>query len=107
MMTMDSIVLLTILVILLVTLPVVIIRLSAQAKEKNNSDDDNFFPKTVGSGGYIVLDLPEEQKSIFHDLLKGFEDYSLSRGYKVEFSVDNSIADKIAFKFTIMEAKSS
>ncbi|MHB8137992.1 MAG: hypothetical protein ACYDGO_06330 [Smithellaceae bacterium] len=57
----------------------------------------------VGSGGFIILELPEEQRSIFHDLLKGFEDYAKLRGYTIYFSVDNSVPHKIAFKFTIGE----
>jgi hypothetical protein len=28
----------------------------------------------AGSGGFIVIDLPDEQRPFFHDLLKGFED---------------------------------
>jgi len=57
----------------------------------------------VNSGGYIILDLPEQQQSLFHDMLKGFEDYAKLKGYSISFSVDNSIANKIAFKFTINE----
>ena len=30
----------------------------------------------AGSRGYIVIDLPEERRSLFHDLLKGFEEYA-------------------------------
>lgn len=54
-------------------------------------------------GGYILLELPEAQKPLFHDLLKGFEDYAGLRGYRIQFSVDGSVANRIAFKFTIME----
>lgn len=54
-----------------------------------------------GSGGYIVLHLPDDQKAVFHDVLKGFEEFAQIKGYKISFSIDGSIPDKIAFKFTI------
>lgn len=57
-----------------------------------------------GSGGYIVLDLPNDKRSLFHDLLKGFEDYSRLKGYEVNFSIDTTFKDKIAFKFTVSES---
>jgi hypothetical protein len=57
-----------------------------------------------GQGGYIVLDLPDEQKSMFHDVLKGFEEFAQIRGYGISFSIDGSIPDKIAFKFTLSSA---
>ena len=56
-----------------------------------------------GSGGYIVLDLPNDKRPLFHDLLKGFEDYSRLKGYEVNFSIDATFKDKIAFKFTVAE----
>ena len=58
----------------------------------------------VGSGGFIVLDLPENQRGLFHDLLKGFEDFAKLKGYSISFSVDNSISHKIGFKFTINDS---
>jgi len=45
--------------------------------------------------------MPEAKKAMFHDLLKGFEDYAKLRGYVISFSIDNSSADKVAFKFTL------
>lgn len=62
-------------------------------------------PESVPSfGGYIVLNIPEKEKSYFHDLLKGFEEYAGIKGYKIKFSIDNSINDKIGFKFTVGDA---
>src|SRR3569833_734900 len=55
----------------------------------------------MGSGGYIVLDLPDEQKSMFHDVLKGFEEFAQLKGYIISFSIDGSLPNKYAFKFTI------
>ena len=57
-----------------------------------------------GSGGYIVLDLPDDQKAMFQDVLKGFEEFAKLKGYSISFSVDGSITDKIAFKFTILDS---
>lgn len=57
-----------------------------------------------GRGGYIILDMAESQRLLFHDLLKGFEEYAKIRGYSVSFSIDSSQKDKIAFKFTIQDA---
>lgn len=57
----------------------------------------------AGSGGYIVVDLPDSQRGLFHDLLKGFEEYAKLKGYGVSFSVDNTFHDRIAFKFTLTD----
>jgi len=54
-------------------------------------------------GGYITIDMPEERKSGFQDILKGFEEYTSLKGYKVSISSDLSIKDKISFKITIDE----
>lgn len=55
----------------------------------------------VGSGGYIVTDMPEKDRALFHDLLKGFEDYARLKGYQIAFSIDSSLEGRIAFKFTV------
>jgi hypothetical protein len=55
----------------------------------------------AGSGGYIVIELPEKERPMFHDLLKGFEDYAKLKGYHIAFSIDSSHEDRIAFKFTV------
>jgi len=57
----------------------------------------------AGSGGYIVLDLPDAQRGLFQDLLKGFEEYARLKGYRVSFSVDTTFRDRIAFKFTLTD----
>jgi hypothetical protein len=56
----------------------------------------------TGSGGYIVMDMPEKDRPFFHDLLKGFEDYARLKGYHIAFSIDSSFNGRIAFKFTIL-----
>jgi hypothetical protein len=56
------------------------------------------------AGGYIVLNLPDEQKALFHDVLKGFEEYAGLKGYSIQFSIDNSAPNQIAFKFTVVGA---
>ena len=57
-----------------------------------------------GTGGYIVLDLPDDRRALFHDLLKGFEDYARLKGYGVAFSVDSTFKNRIAFKFTLSDS---
>ena len=55
----------------------------------------------INTGGYIILDLPDNMRSMFSDLLKGFEDFAKLKGYNIIFSVDNSIPHKNASKFTL------
>ncbi len=55
-------------------------------------------------GGFITIDIPEKHRSLFHDFLKGFEDYAKIRGYKVSFSVDSSHEPEFKFKFTILDS---
>ena len=71
----------------------------------NTNSEPSAMQQTPGpaSGGYIVADLDESLRPLFHDLLKGFEDYARLKGYHLSFSVDNSMAGKIAFKFTILD----
>lgn len=57
-----------------------------------------------GAGGYIILNIPDEQKSAFYDLLKGFEEYAKLKGYQINFSLDSSIPNSVAFKFTILNS---
>lgn len=66
------------------------------AEEKLEADASG-----AGSGGYIVIDMSEKERPLFHDLLKGFEDYANLRGYRIAFSIDSSFDGRIAFKFTI------
>nr|WP_323055776.1 PAS domain S-box protein [Paucibacter sp. PLA-PC-4] len=56
----------------------------------------------TGHGGYIFLDLQDDHKAMFHDVLKGFEEFAKLKGYSISFSVDGSVANKIAFKFTVL-----
>src|SRR5579871_3335540 len=53
------------------------------------------------SGGYIVIEMSERERPLFHDLLKGFEDYAKLKGYEISFSIDSSFEGRIAFKFTV------
>lgn len=84
-------------------------RITPRGYRRPRSNPDESPPPwekdTVGpeAGGYILLDIPEAQKPLFHDLLKGFEEYAGLRGYRIQFSVDGSLQNRIAFKFTIMD----
>ena len=54
-------------------------------------------------GGYVTIEIPEERKSIFQDILKGFEEYSQLKGYRVSISTDASEPNKISLKITILD----
>lgn len=74
-----------------------------QTTERLNRERIEEQKAGTNSGGYILVELPDEMRSIFTDLLKGFEEYARLRGYHVSFSVDTSIPNKIAFKFTLQD----
>ncbi len=70
-------------------------------KEKRAEEDAIRAEAGFGTGGYIVFDLPDEQRALFQDMLKGFEDYARLKGYSVSFSVDSTFKNRIVFKFTL------
>lgn len=70
-------------------------------KNKNSINIENANGSETDLGGYITLEMPEERKSLFHDLLKGFEDYAALKGYKVSVSIDSSLNGKISFKLVV------
>jgi len=73
-----------------------------ESKKSNvNKPIDEVNPSETG--GYYVIELPDDKKSMFHDLLKGFEEYASIKGYHISISIDASIQDRIAFKFTLNE----
>jgi len=77
-------------------------RLLPRGRNKGrDSGSDEPKDGASGSGGYIIFDMPDEKKGMFHDLLKGFEDYAKLRGYNISFSIDNSRPNRVAFKFTL------
>lgn len=53
--------------------------------------------------GYTFLSVNEDKKSIFSEMLKGFEEYAKLKGYHISLSVDSSIKNKVGFKFTLHE----
>lgn len=78
--------------------------LEAQREAQNSANGTTAAAPTsvgTGAGGYIILNLPDDQKSMFHDVLKGFEEFARLKGYTIQFSVDGSIPNQIAFKFTV------
>ncbi len=81
--------------------------LSDQAQRLDKSLVESTMDKSkdpifgTSSGGYIIMDLPEQHISLFHDLLKGFEEYAKIKGYSAYFSVDRTTHNRIAFKFTL------
>ncbi len=77
-------------------------RIELDAKLKPDSKSESEKP-TFTPSGYIILNLKENQKSIFLDLLRGFEEFAELKGYKISFSYDGSLSNRVAFKFTIIE----
>jgi hypothetical protein len=81
-------------------------RLAQQVKQESRAEargaEQSMAEKAgPGSGGYIVVEMPEAERPLFHDLLKGFEDYAKLKGYELAFSIDSSLEGHIAFKFTV------
>jgi hypothetical protein len=77
---------------------------SARYQASNLEEEKLVASKSgAGSGGYIVVDIPESERPLFHDLLKGFEDYAKLKGYHLAFSIDSTLEDRIAFKFTVKD----
>ena len=72
-------------------------------REKKEEEEKIISKAGIGTGGYIIIDLPDAKRGLFHDLLKGFEEYARLQGYSVSFSVDNTFHDRTAFKFTLTD----
>lgn len=72
-------------------------------RRAEKAEHDSFIANSsgAGSGGYVMIDVPEADRSLFHDLAKGFEDYSRLKGYMISFSIDNSWEGRTAYKFTV------
>jgi len=81
------------------------IGLAAMDYQLTTEEVDNILSGS-GSGGYIVVNIQNDERPLFHDLLKGFEEYSRLKGYAVNFSIDTTYNEKIAFKFTLSDDSS-
>src|SRR5580704_4464739 len=76
---------------------------AAAASVNSGVERDVSSSAGVGSGGFIIMDMPDKDRPLFHDLLKGFEDFARLKGYIIAFSIDSTFAGRIAFKFTIKD----
>lgn len=67
----------------------------------------NTVPHDSGSanpyGGYVFVDVPDDYKALFHDTIKGFEEYARLKGYRVSIAIDTTPPGKVGFKFTILD----
>jgi hypothetical protein len=72
-------------------------------KPSDSSQSPEKDTPVVDPSGYILINLPDSQKTTFMDLLKGFEEYALLKGYRISFSYDGSLPNKVAFRFTILQ----
>ena len=57
----------------------------------------------ISYGGYVFVDVPDENKGLFHDTIKGFDEYAKLKGYQVGISVDTTLPGKVGFKFTVLD----
>jgi hypothetical protein len=78
-------------------------RVATDAAARSGVEKDVGASAGVGSGGFIIMDMPDKDRPLFHDLLKGFEDFAKLKGYLIAFSIDSTFAGRIAFKFTIKD----
>ncbi|MEN6565306.1 MAG: hypothetical protein ABFC57_03295 [Veillonellales bacterium] len=72
-------------------------------RKPSHDNQQILHPSILESGGYIVIEMDDQKRQIFQDVLKGFEDYAKLKGYKIAFSSDTSHTNMFAFKFTILE----
>jgi hypothetical protein len=72
---------------------------------KINIDNAQNSPDTdeTDLNGYVFMPVDEAKKSIFTEILKGFEEYAKLKGYSASLSIDTSIKNKVGFKFTLHE----
>ena len=72
---------------------------------KINVQTNNSTPQESKTdlNGYVFMSIDEDKKSMFSEMLKGFEEYAKLKGYQVSLSVDTSAKGKIGFKFTLHE----
>ena len=58
---------------------------------------------TAPQGGYVFVEVPDDYKSLFHDTIKGFEEFARLKGYRVSIAIDTTPPGKVGFKFTILD----
>ncbi len=54
-------------------------------------------------GGYVFVDVPDNYKGLFHDTIKGFEEFARLKGYRVGIAIDTTLPGKVGFRFTILD----
>lgn len=54
-------------------------------------------------GGYVFVDVPDAHKSLFHDTIKGFEEFARLKGYRISIAIDTTPPGKVGFRFTILD----
>lgn len=70
---------------------------------KENARSAETGPGTTLYGGYVFVDMPDEYKGLFHDMLRGFEDYASAKGYRVSIAIDTTLPGRVGFRFTIVD----
>lgn len=80
-----------------------ILQKEAVQKSSRAPSEPSLGEPIVDTSGYIVINLPDSEKTLFMDLLKGFEEYAVLKGYNISFSYDGSLPNKVAFRFMIVQ----
>ena len=75
----------------------------SELKLKENARSAETGPGTTLYGGYVFVDMPDEYKGLFHDMLRGFEDYASAKGYRVSIAIDTTLPGRVGFRFTIVD----
>ncbi|MCY4389008.1 MAG: hypothetical protein OXC18_18095 [Desulfurellaceae bacterium] len=58
---------------------------------------------SIPYGGYAFVDVPDDYKGLFHDTIKGFEEFARLKGYRISIAIDTTPPGKIGLRFTILD----
>ena len=71
--------------------------------EMNSEDDMQSAEASNPLGGYVFVDVDDENKGLFHDTMRGFEEFARLKGYRVSIAIDTSPPGKVGLRFTILD----
>lgn len=75
-------------------------------QERNNFQlGDKVDFKFKNHNGFYIIDINEHYKPMLRDIFIGFKDYASIIGIDLDFSIDESIKNKLAIKFIIKKTK--
>lgn len=53
-------------------------------------------------GGFVFVDVAEDKKTFFVDVMNGFSDFARLKGYEVELALDTRVPGKVGIRITIL-----